>query len=305
MEILKEKKNSGFTLVEVIVVLVILAILMAIAIPALTGYIDKATERKIMAEARQAVVAAQTVATVSHSTSAAVTTATAMGPFKDEVTKLSEIPTSATINDMKFDNSTLTELLYTNEGKTVLYKNGQYIIVDGASAPAKTFTNAKGLTGDAKTKAIEDNMNIVGDTFKDVFAKAIEDALPDGAVYWSKGAIGLNQNMGGCSYFDANGKPVYGGSNNVDMTMNIDALAKAGVDTTVDKFAEHLAVQRKAYFNPVNVGIYKNFETTPYCVVLKNNQVTGATDPTGVYTIDLLTGKVLAGDQSEALQKTA
>lgn len=34
--------RKGFTLVEVIVVLVILAILAAIMIPALTGYIDKA-----------------------------------------------------------------------------------------------------------------------------------------------------------------------------------------------------------------------------------------------------------------------
>jgi prepilin-type N-terminal cleavage/methylation domain-containing protein len=51
----------GFTLVEVIVVLVILAILAAIAIPALTGYIDKAQDKKYIAQARDAVVAMRTV----------------------------------------------------------------------------------------------------------------------------------------------------------------------------------------------------------------------------------------------------
>lgn len=56
---LKEKK--GFTLVELIVVLVILAILAALLIPALTGYIDKAKEKSITAETRQAVMAAQTL----------------------------------------------------------------------------------------------------------------------------------------------------------------------------------------------------------------------------------------------------
>lgn len=56
---LKEKK--GFTLVELIVVLVILAILAALLIPALTGYIDKAKNKDIIAETRQTVMAAQTL----------------------------------------------------------------------------------------------------------------------------------------------------------------------------------------------------------------------------------------------------
>lgn len=61
---LKEKK--GFTLVELIVVLVILAILAALLIPALTGYIDRANNEKIIAETRQAVMAAQTIASEEY-----------------------------------------------------------------------------------------------------------------------------------------------------------------------------------------------------------------------------------------------
>lgn len=54
------KNKKGFTLVELIVVLVILAILAALLVPALTGYIDKANQEKVIAECRSVVVAAQT-----------------------------------------------------------------------------------------------------------------------------------------------------------------------------------------------------------------------------------------------------
>lgn len=58
---LKENRKRGVTLVELIVVLVILAVLVAISIPALTGYIDKAKEKQIILETRQLVMASQTL----------------------------------------------------------------------------------------------------------------------------------------------------------------------------------------------------------------------------------------------------
>ncbi|MCR4649230.1 MAG: prepilin-type N-terminal cleavage/methylation domain-containing protein [Lachnospiraceae bacterium] len=54
-----EKQNKGFTLVELIVVLVILAILAAILIPALLGYIDRAREKQDILDARNLLMAAQ------------------------------------------------------------------------------------------------------------------------------------------------------------------------------------------------------------------------------------------------------
>lgn len=54
-----KKNNKGFTLVELIVVLVILAILAAILIPALLGYIDRAKNQQYITEARELMVATQ------------------------------------------------------------------------------------------------------------------------------------------------------------------------------------------------------------------------------------------------------
>ena len=66
-KIRKMKNQKGFTLVELIVVLVILAILAAMLVPALTGYIDKANNEKIIATTRQVVMAAQTEVSEAYS----------------------------------------------------------------------------------------------------------------------------------------------------------------------------------------------------------------------------------------------
>ena len=56
------KNRRGFTLIELIVVLVILAVLASLLIPALTGYIDRAKRDQVVAETRMLHEAVQIVA---------------------------------------------------------------------------------------------------------------------------------------------------------------------------------------------------------------------------------------------------
>ena len=127
----RRSKKGGFTLVELIVVLVILAILAALLIPALTGYIDKAKEKRIVAETRQVVMAAQTLYDEDYGAGKATSSATeteiigAKGYVqctKDKIADLAEIKT--------VDNITHAEYQEGTNGKKCTFDGTQYTVAE-------------------------------------------------------------------------------------------------------------------------------------------------------------------------------
>jgi type IV pilus assembly protein PilA len=135
---LKRIKNDkkGFTLVELIVVLVILAILAALLIPSLTGYIEKAKQKQIVAETRQAVMAVQTLYDEAYGANSG---ATSISGAKD----LAEV--KGTISDVYVQDGKVTDLLYkTTDGKTCLYTGDDYVV--GKTASDITTTDKTALT---------------------------------------------------------------------------------------------------------------------------------------------------------------
>lgn len=133
MNKLRKNNKKGFTLVELIVVLVILAILAAFLVPSLTGYIDKAKEKEIIAETRQTVMAAQTIVDEIYATQniggAAITLETTDGFTKAAIADLAEVD-AANITGVTVADGVVTQVTYTKNGKTCTYtqSTGSYAV---------------------------------------------------------------------------------------------------------------------------------------------------------------------------------
>lgn len=123
----RRSKKGGFTLVELIVVLVILAILAALLIPALTGYIDKAKQKNVVAETRQVVMAAQTLADEDYAKGIA-DAGTGATCTNANILKLAELTGKGTISDLTVSGGKVTKITFTETASTYhcTYENGSY-----------------------------------------------------------------------------------------------------------------------------------------------------------------------------------
>lgn len=139
----KQKINDkGFTLVELIVVLVILAILAAILVPALLGYIDRARGSQILLNAKSVMTAAQAEASHCYGIAKSTEKSDMIADKSSVIADTADMPADATAyvkmkdptaqpaTPNKHDAWTVGEVFY-QEGENWAYYNGSSWIQNG------------------------------------------------------------------------------------------------------------------------------------------------------------------------------
>ena len=136
-KILKNKK--GFTLIEIIVVLVIIALLAAATIPAMIGFVNEARGKAYAAEARVGLVAAQ--ATVTELVASGVDAKTIkLETIKNEKSFVNMVADDVegglgAFTDITIDGNRVTGIVYTSaNGYVVTIEGGKTTVEKGGTS---------------------------------------------------------------------------------------------------------------------------------------------------------------------------
>ena len=145
---MSRNNKRGFTLVELIVVLVILAILASLLVPALTGYMDKTKKQAVISEARDVWTAAQAALTECYalypesfndSSNSCRFTITVNGAL-NALQKRPNDPTEAGSSSRRVAAQVLKYL--ESDGKNPRYTFGSGSLISSATRPS-TYFNGK------------------------------------------------------------------------------------------------------------------------------------------------------------------
>ena len=129
------KKEEGFTLVELIVVLVILALLAAILVPTLLGYIDKARDEKNYQTAQTVRVACQSYEDDYYAANGEFANITDLGAkltlgTQSTIAELAGVDTTSvsavSVNASDCSNGGISTMTVTIDNVTYTYKDGAW-----------------------------------------------------------------------------------------------------------------------------------------------------------------------------------
>lgn len=118
------KNEEGFTLVELIVVMVILTILTGIMVPSVIGWIDKAREQQVLVNARTLFMATQTIVTEEY-VQGNTDFSSSDGDVVDEIITLSGMEQ---VDDLDFEveGGTITFFQYEQDDWIAVYEDGEW-----------------------------------------------------------------------------------------------------------------------------------------------------------------------------------